>query len=156
MKVHRDSESVQNLHPFVFHFASAHANAPNSRSKVQGSPTELKCSNRSNCSIPRIESGVRSSVEVKPGTGGKKGRSAGIDFITYLPETRLSGILPIFDGCKLVSELRTTARGQNPSSEVASEVARVKSLPLTLLQVLELSAASDFQFSATACVCETR
>jgi hypothetical protein len=76
---------------------------------------KYKVPNRSNCSIPRIESGVRSSVEVKPGTGGKKGRSAGIDFITYLPETRLSGILPIFDGCKLVSELRTTARGQNPS-----------------------------------------
>ena len=33
---------------------------------------------------------------------------------------------------------------------------RVKSLPLTLLQMLELSAASDFHFSATACVCATR
>ena len=33
---------------------------------------------------------------------------------------------------------------------------RVKSLPWTLLHVVELSAASEFHCSPTACVCETR
>ena len=37
----------------------------------------------------------------------------------------------------------------------SGNLAGVKSLPLTLLQVLELSAASEFHFSATPCVCET-
>jgi hypothetical protein len=59
----------------------------------------------------------------------------------------------------------TTGRGKSKREckvSVEAEVAHlqtgggVRSLPLTLLQVLELSAASELNFSATPCVCATR